>query len=112
MTVIQHAEQAATVAVPVAQGAGESGFGATREQVLESAARSRVAAAGLALLNRAVKDRALLAMADALLDRRAEILAVNELDVQAAAESGVAGSLLDRLRLNSSRVDGMAAGLR
>ena len=112
MTGIQHAVQAATVAVPVAQGAGESGFGATREQVLESAARSRVAAAGLALLNRAVKDRALLAMADALLDRRAEILAANELDVQAAAESGVAGSLLDRLRLNSSRVDGMAAGLR
>ena len=80
--------------------------------MLESAARSQVAAAGLALLNRSVKDRALIAMADALLDRRAEILAANELDVRAAIDSGTADSLVDRLRLNSSRVDGMAAGLR
>ena len=109
MTVIDHAEQAAPVADPAVP---EYGSGATREQVLESAARSRVAAAELALLNRAVKDRALLAMADALLDRRDEILAANELDVRAAAESGMAGSLIDRLRLNTSRVDAMAAGLR
>ena len=50
--------------------------------MLESAARAQVAAAELALLTRAVKDRALLAMADALLDRREEILAANELDVR------------------------------
>ena len=110
MTVIEHIQQAVTG--PVADGVRETGSGATREQVLESAARSRVAAADLALLTRAVKDRALLAMADALLDRREEILAANELDVRAAIAAGTADSLVDRLRLNSSRVDGMAAGLR
>ena len=68
------------------------------------------AAAELALLTRAVKDAALLAMADALLDRRAEILAANELDVQAAVAAGTAESLVDRLRLNASRVDAMAPG--
>jgi len=86
--------------------------GATREQVLESATRAQGAAAELALLSRAVKDRALLAMANALLDRRAEILTANDLDVAAAQVAGTPDSLVDRLRLNTSRVDGMAAGLR
>ena len=51
-------------------------------------------------------------MADALLDRREEILAANELDVEAAIAAGTPDSLVDRLRLNTSRVDAMAAGLR
>ena len=49
----------------------QAGASATRDEVLASAARGQVAAAELALLTRAVKDVALLAMADALLDRRA-----------------------------------------
>ena len=85
---------------------------ATREQVLTSARASQVAAAELALLPRSVKDNALQAMADALLDRRSEILAANELDVQAAIAGGTAESLVDRLRLTPSRVEAMAAGLR
>jgi glutamate-5-semialdehyde dehydrogenase len=85
---------------------------ASQEQVLASAARAQTAAAELSLLTSAAKDTALLAMADALLDRRDEVLAANELDVQAAVASGTADSLVDRLRLNTSRVDAMAAGLR
>lgn len=107
MTVIDQQAPATTGAPEKANGAG-----ATREEVLESARRGQVAAAGLALLSRAAKDRALLAMADALLDRREEILVANELDVQAAVAAGTPDSLVDRLRLNSSRVDGMAGGLR
>ncbi|MET0966780.1 MAG: glutamate-5-semialdehyde dehydrogenase [Nakamurella sp.] len=85
---------------------------ASREQVLASASRAQAAAAELSLLTSAAKDAALLAMADALLDRRDEVLAANELDVQAALAAGTADSLVDRLRLNSSRVDAMATGLR
>jgi glutamate-5-semialdehyde dehydrogenase len=85
---------------------------ASREQVLESARRAQVAAAELALLTRAAKDKALLSMADALLDRQAEILAANDLDVAAAVAAGTPDSLMDRLRLNASRVAGMAGGLR
>src|SRR6476661_11228148 len=88
------------------------GVSATRDEVLESAARAQTAAAELALLTRAVKDRALLAMADALLDRREEVLAANARDVEAAVTAGTPDSLVDRLRLNTSRVDAMAAGLR
>jgi len=85
---------------------------ASREQVLASASRAQAAAAELSLLTSAAKDAALLAMADALLDRRDQVLAANELDVQAALASGTPDSLVDRLRLNTSRVDAMAAGLR
>src|SRR3954453_15189458 len=85
---------------------------ASREQGLASASRAQAAAAELSLLTSGAKDAALLAMADALLDRRDEVLAANELDVRAAVASGTADSLVDRLRLNTSRVDAMAAGLR
>ena len=85
---------------------------ASREQVLASASRAQAAAAELSLLTSAAKDAALLAMADALLDRRDEVLAANELDVQAAVAAGTPDSLVDRLRLNTSRVDAMATGLR
>ncbi|SDO22798.1 glutamate-5-semialdehyde dehydrogenase [Nakamurella panacisegetis] len=84
---------------------------ATREQVLEAAERSRAAAAELALLSRATKDEVLTAMATALRDHLADILAANELDVRAAVEGGTPESLVDRLRLNESRVEAMARGL-
>jgi len=113
MSVIDQQATAATVpAATDAQSPARGVVSATREDVLAAASRSRVAAAELAQLTSATKDRALLTMADALLDRREEILAANELDVQAAVAAGTADSLVDRLRLNASRVDAMAGGLR
>ena len=99
---------------PAASAAGpaQPGVSASRDEVLESARRAKVAAAAVAVLTRSVKDAALTAMADALLDRRAEILAANAIDVQAAQACGTPDSLVDRLRLNDSRVDAMAQGLR
>jgi len=82
------------------------------EQVREAAERARVAARELALASRAAKDRALVAMADVLVEHTAEVLAANAADVRAAQESGTAGHLVDRLRLDGDRVAGMAAGLR
>jgi len=108
-------QQATAVTVPGSTDApapARAVVSATREDVLAAASRSRAAAAELAQLTSATKDRALLTMADALLDRREEILAANELDVQAAVAVGTADSLVDRLRLNASRVDAMAGGLR
>ena len=107
MSVIDQQQQATAepeVAAPLST--------ASREQVLASATRAQAAAAELSLLTSAAKDAALLAMANALLDRRDEVLAANELDVQAALAAGTADSLVDRLRLNISRVDAMATGLR
>jgi len=76
------------------------------------AARARAAATDLALATRAAKDAALEAMAAALLEDAAELLAANSEDVAAAESAGVGAHLVDRLRLDRSRLEGMSEGLR
>ena len=80
--------------------------------VLEVARRGRAAAALLAPLARADKDRALHAMADALVARSAEVLAANAEDVAAGRAGGTTEAMLDRLTLTAARVEAMADGLR
>ena len=75
------------------------------------AVRAREAARVLALANRATKDAALHAMADALVGRTDDVLAANAQDVRAAQESGTPAAIIDRLRLDAGRVAGMADGL-
>jgi glutamate-5-semialdehyde dehydrogenase len=82
------------------------------EAVLGAARRARVASHALATASRAAKDAALLAMADALVVRRATVLDANYRDVEAAEERGTPPALVDRLRLDENRVEAMAAGLR
>jgi len=58
------------------------------------------------------KDRALLAIADALTERCEEILAANRLDAENGEKNGMTRSLLDRLTLSEARVKEMAEGVR
>ncbi len=58
------------------------------------------------------KNRALLAMADAVEENSAEILAANAADVAAAREKGTRENLIDRLILDGKRISSMADGLR
>ena len=81
-------------------------------EVLEACRRARTAAAALAPLPRRVKDEALLAMADGLQARAAEILSANAGDVDAGRAAGTSEALLDRLRLDDARLAAMADGLR
>jgi glutamate-5-semialdehyde dehydrogenase len=76
------------------------------------AVRAREAAQALAVATRATKDAALVTMADALVAGSDAVLSANEEDVDAARSDGVSESLVDRLRLDASRVDAMAEGLR
>jgi glutamate-5-semialdehyde dehydrogenase len=80
--------------------------------VHDVARRARAAAADLATLPRADKDAALLAMADALEERAAEVLAGNAQDVARAEQGGTSTAIVDRLRLTEPRIVGMAGGLR
>ena len=73
--------------------------------------KAKEAARALAVAG-AKKDAALLKMADAIEAHEAEILAANEMDLQAARESGMRKSMLDRLALTSARIAGMAQGVR
>ena len=83
-----------------------------REAVLTVAAAAREAAADLALLTRAAKDEALLAMADALEAETSRIVAANVGDIQRARESGTSEALIDRLTLDAPRIAAIAAALR
>jgi glutamate-5-semialdehyde dehydrogenase len=78
----------------------------------DTALRARDAAVELAPLNRAVKDAALLAMADALEAASETVLAANAEDVAAARADGTSETMIDRLSLNADRVSAMATGLR
>ena len=84
----------------------------TYELVKTKAAAAKKAAAKLAVTSTAVKNKALLAMAEALLARQEEILAANALDMERAAAKGMKSSMLDRLKLTAARIEGMADGLR
>ncbi len=77
--------------------------------MLATAQRARVASTKLATASRAVKDAALLAIAAALVARVDEVLIANKVDVEAAAASGATASYIDRLRLDASRVEAIAA---
>lgn len=57
------------------------------------------------------KNRILLAMADALQQETDSILAANEQDMD-KARGGISEIMLDRLRLDPARIDGMADGIR
>ena len=84
----------------------------TYELVKTKAAAAKKAAAKLAVTGTAVKNKALLAMAEALLAKQEEILAANALDMERAAAKGMKSSMLDRLKLTEARIEGMADGLR
>ena len=84
----------------------------TQQDVIELAQRAREASLGLGLATRAQKDAALLAMAEALLERAEPVLDANAEDVARAESGGTPAGIVDRLRLTPERLEGMAQGLR
>ncbi|MFJ9468454.1 glutamate-5-semialdehyde dehydrogenase [Streptomyces caniferus] len=80
--------------------------------VLETARRAREAAAVLAPLPRTARDAALLAIADALVERTDAIVAANAGDIAKARAAGTAESIVDRLTLTPERIAAIAADVR
>ncbi len=72
---------------------------------------ARAAARVLALAPAAQKNRALAAMARAIRESRAAILAANEQDVAEAKSAGASAAFVDRLTLRPAGIEAMAAGL-
>ena len=73
---------------------------------------AKLAAAKLAVMSEGEKNAALLAAADAVCERAEYILAENAKDVDAARKNGMNEGLVDRLTLNSARIEGIAEGIR
>ncbi len=82
------------------------------EYVNELVTRAKGAAGRLATLSTTVKNRALLAMAEALEAQTDALLAANELDLEAFGAEPEKKAMADRLRLTAKRIVEMAAGLR
>lgn len=59
-----------------------------------------------------VRDHALNAIADLLMERRESVLKANRVDLDRGRSDELSGALLDRLSLEGERVHAMAAGLR
>ena len=79
--------------------------------MLTTLTAAKAAKTQVSQLTSAQKNAALLAMADALIQFEADILAANALDLE-AAKGTVSDVMLDRLLLTPARIAGMAQGIR
>ena len=77
----------------------------------EMGARAKTAARALANAG-PLKETALLRAAQALWERREELLAANAQDMEAGKERGMSRALLDRLALTEARVQSMARAVK
>jgi glutamate-5-semialdehyde dehydrogenase len=80
--------------------------------VPELASRAKAAAPAVARASTSQKNQALINAADQLLANATEILAANERDLTSGRDGGISDTVLDRLRLDPSRIESMANGLR
>jgi glutamate-5-semialdehyde dehydrogenase len=81
-------------------------------ELMQNIGRAAVAAAEqLALTDTATKNRALSAAARGVRAQTAAILAANAEDMRDAQAAGLNSALLDRLKLDTRRVEGIASGL-
>ena len=82
------------------------------QQILNIAMRAR--SASLSLCDATTKDKndALQAIARGLESNRKLLKEENQKDLEEAEKNGLSEAMIDRLRLNHERVDGMVKGLR
>ncbi|TLY51427.1 MAG: glutamate-5-semialdehyde dehydrogenase [Gammaproteobacteria bacterium] len=85
---------------------------ATPTSVRELALASRAAGAQIAVLSTNTKRSILQAMADALTAQADAILAANARDIAAAQAKDIGAAMLDRLRLDQSRLAGIVQAVR
>ena len=84
----------------------------TAVSVEETCRAAKRTARELATLNSAVKDAALEAIADALIEATDEILSANARDLEVGEANGLSEALIDRLTLTAERIAQIAAGVR
>lgn len=73
---------------------------------------ARQAASQMTSVSTGLKNKALLATADALNAKRDMLIQENKKDLEAGRENGLDDAMLDRLELTPARIDGMIEGLQ
>ena len=79
--------------------------------IAEMTAKARVAARAIAQAEDSTKASALKAAAAALRAQAADILTANGVDVEAGTQAGLSAAMLDRLKLDASRIEGIASAV-
>jgi glutamate-5-semialdehyde dehydrogenase len=82
-----------------------------KDEITKQAKDAKEAASHLARCGTQVKNKALLAMADALAHQKKMLIAENAKDLAAGREKGLSLPLLERLTLSEKRISEMAEGL-
>lgn len=82
------------------------------KELEEKGKAAKAASKRLTFLPTGIKNKALLSIAEALIDERDRILAANRIDYKEAKASGMSEAMLDRLMLSLSRLEGMAQDVR
>jgi glutamate-5-semialdehyde dehydrogenase len=85
---------------------------ATAQSVADVCRAAKRASRALAQLETGVKDAALLAIADAVDERAAEVVEANARDMEAGRSAGLNAALLDRLALDGDRIAAVTRGVR
>lgn len=83
-----------------------------KDYMAELGRNARAAARVIAAAPTAVKNRALLAIADALDNSRIILVSENQKDVAAARANGLDAAMIERLVVKPATIDGMIEGLR
>ncbi|MDN6460713.1 MAG: glutamate-5-semialdehyde dehydrogenase, partial [Corynebacterium flavescens] len=83
-----------------------------REEVLSQAQAAKAVAPVFAQLATPKKNEILRRAAEHLVAHSADILAANQQDIEAGRAAGMTEALVDRLALDSDRIEGIAGGLR
>jgi len=81
-------------------------------ELQEKGRAAKAASRKLAFLSTEVKNKALLNIAEALIDKQSEILAANKIDYAEAKASGMSEAMLDRLMLSPSRLEAMSQDVK
>lgn len=86
--------------------------GSIESLMLDIGRKAKAAARPLAIASAEQKNRALDAMADAIMASTDEILKANAADLAQVRDSGLQASFIDRLTLTPERIAAMASGIR
>lgn len=81
------------------------------EEITFQMKKGKEAAIKLATLNEQQKNDALLSIAKALDEQRAEIIKANHLDIERSTQEGIDEPLLKRLKFDDKKIDGVIDGI-
>ena len=83
-----------------------------KDYMAELGRNARKASRAIAAASTGVKNKALLAIADALNSNRITLVAENQKDLAAAKANGLDAAMIDRLAVKPATIDSMIEGLR